>query len=167
MKKRMHFIILTVSSVLLCSTSQAGFEGKPLSDNEIRQLIIKGSLSDFENGMCYQKIEVNKETPKPSAPDSGTTTNTIHRSFNSGTFWPSYGLDITNSTQERIPPEDIAPTLKCPCPCPYSTNDKNQECGQSSAYYQYPIQHRPKCYPEDIKDWEVNDFRSSHEIPYK
>lgn len=142
----------------------ADFTGKPLSDKEIRDLIIRGSLADFNRGQCYQKTEIPAETPPPP-PSEGNTTETETRSLTTSRWGGTqYNIQSSNQIQKPNVIATPSPTLKCMCPCPYSMDNKNQECGSNSAYFHYPAQYKPKCYVEDIKDWEVTDFRLKNEI---
>lgn len=54
---------------------------------------------------------------------------------------------------------------KFSCPCPYSRDSNGNDCGQNSAYFKALDEEKPKCYPEDLRNYEVNDFRSEHDIP--
>ena len=44
------------------------------------------------------------------------------------------------------------------CACPYSTKSNGDRCGKSSAYSR-PGGDRPKCYPSDVSDEEVERHR--------
>jgi hypothetical protein len=99
MKTKTLSIILAI--VLLPSVSNAM---KPMTDDEIRKLIIKGDASKFTDQ----------------------------------------------------------------CRCPFDTlKENNRECGDNSAYFQKPAEEKPKCYPEDVQQYEVNDYRSQYGIPVK
>jgi hypothetical protein len=45
------------------------------------------------------------------------------------------------------------------CPCPYSKDRAGNNCGNRSAHSR-PGGKAPKCYPDDISDAELNDWRS-------
>ncbi len=49
------------------------------------------------------------------------------------------------------------------CPCPYSIDKERNECGENSAYRQSP--GSIKCYPGDISEDELQQFRSNSNIP--
>lgn len=160
--KALFFTALTTS--LAAHAVLADYTGKAMTDKEIKDLIIKGDISNFDRGACYRKTPVYIEAPI-NPPDNGSTTRTDKEIISTGTFIPVYTIEATDQVQTKnnpvVNPDRI---FKCQCPCPYSLNGKNQECGASSAYFQYPEQYKPKCYPEDVNDWEVNDFRNNREI---
>ena len=45
------------------------------------------------------------------------------------------------------------------CPCPYNRMRNGRKCGGNSAYSK-PGGASPKCFPEDISDEEVEDYRA-------
>lgn len=47
------------------------------------------------------------------------------------------------------------------CPCPYNRMSNGRRCGKTSAYIR-PRGASPLCYPEDISDSEVQQFKASH-----
>jgi len=44
------------------------------------------------------------------------------------------------------------------CPCPYNTASNGSRCGGRSAYSR-PGGESPKCYPSDISEAEVRNYR--------
>jgi len=44
------------------------------------------------------------------------------------------------------------------CPCPYNRMRNGRKCGGHSAYSK-PGGASPKCYPSDVSDEDVNDYR--------
>jgi hypothetical protein len=48
-----------------------------------------------------------------------------------------------------------------PCPCPYSVMRNGRSCGGRSAYSR-PGGYAPICYPADISQTEVADWRNAH-----
>lgn len=113
---------------------------KPMSDEEIRDLIVQGSIKDYEEGTnCAAAQQVRKEEPVRSTEGETAGANTSE--------------DTT-----------VANPYVCECACPYSKDLKGNKCGHNSAYFS-DASTKPKCYREDVQDWEVNDFRSEKGIP--
>jgi hypothetical protein len=50
------------------------------------------------------------------------------------------------------------------CPCPQSVNAKGRRCGASSAYSK-PGGQQPLCYPADVSDKMVGEYRARHGSP--
>lgn len=48
------------------------------------------------------------------------------------------------------------------CPCPYTLDKNKNICGENSSYNQSP--GSVKCYPGDISDQELRQFRSQNNI---
>lgn len=48
-----------------------------------------------------------------------------------------------------------------PCACPYDTTRNGSSCGRRSAYIR-PGGAAPLCYPADVTDGMVNDWRNRH-----
>ncbi len=48
------------------------------------------------------------------------------------------------------------------CPCPYHNDKNGNKCGENSAYNQNPGEI--KCYPGDISDQELKQFRIDNNI---
>lgn len=139
----------------------ADYTGKAMSNDEIRDIMIQGDNNDFEKGHCYKKTLVTPATVMaPSTPS--VTTQSKKFSYNAR---QGFSFDMQTQDQQKTAPIKSEPVYQCQCPCPYSQNNKNEPCGESSAYFLYPEEYRPKCYREDIQEWEVTDFRSEHEIP--
>lgn len=53
------------------------------------------------------------------------------------------------------------------CPCPYSYNKDGYACGKNSIYIQNMDANKPKCYNEDIQEYEVKHYQSIYNIPAK
>jgi hypothetical protein len=49
------------------------------------------------------------------------------------------------------------------CPCPYNLTRNGARCGKRSAYSR-PGGYSPLCYPSDISDKEVQNYRKEHGI---
>ncbi len=45
------------------------------------------------------------------------------------------------------------------CPCPYNRMRNGRKCGKVSAYSK-PGGASPKCYPSDVSDKDVEDYRA-------
>ena len=48
---------------------------------------------------------------------------------------------------------------KGPCACPYSRTSRGHKCGKRSAYSK-PGGASPKCYPEDVTQEEVEEYKA-------
>ena len=56
------------------------------------------------------------------------------------------------------------------CPCPYNSGNDGQTCGGHAAYYQQNVtnigtDYVLKCFPRDVSEFDVMQFRLNHEIP--
>jgi hypothetical protein len=49
------------------------------------------------------------------------------------------------------------------CPCPYNRASNGSRCGKRSAWSK-PGGYAPLCYPEDVSDAMVKEYRASHGI---
>lgn len=47
------------------------------------------------------------------------------------------------------------------CPCPYNTDRAGRRCGRRSAYNR-PGGAAPLCYPDDVTQTMVDDYRKKH-----
>jgi hypothetical protein len=47
------------------------------------------------------------------------------------------------------------------CPCPYNVDRAGRSCGRRSAYSK-PGGYEPLCYPDDITNEMVKDYRRNH-----
>ncbi|MFZ1007837.1 MAG: hypothetical protein WAN65_13425 [Candidatus Sulfotelmatobacter sp.] len=50
------------------------------------------------------------------------------------------------------------------CPCPYNFARNGSSCGRRSAYSR-PGGYSPLCYPSDVSQQMVADYRRAHSIP--
>jgi len=48
-----------------------------------------------------------------------------------------------------------------PCACPYSVTRNGRSCGGRSAYSR-PGGHAPICYPRDVTQAQIADYRRAH-----
>lgn len=143
------------------SVAQADYVGKSFSDEEIKKLILQRTLTQFANQECYLKTLV---PPAPPTPEGNTRTRTDKLTYgNLGFYRPRLNYEWDYQRQ-KTDPQRPEPIYKCLCPCPESRNYNGEPCGENSAYFLYPNEFKPKCYPEDIQKWEVDDFRSAYEI---
>ncbi|HRE32197.1 MAG TPA: hypothetical protein PLD88_09520 [Candidatus Berkiella sp.] len=174
--------------ILLCLFSIDCHAIRALSNDEIRQEIIKGAIKDYENGACPTEYVMRHES---SVSRSESTTQSAQSSSSSSSkseskagdaigFWGGYSSTWTiagavgqssqsqggSRTESKNTTENPA---ICTCPCPYSKDIKGKECGNSSVYFQYQDGDPNKipCYPEDIQDWQITDYRQQYDIPTK
>jgi hypothetical protein len=160
-KSRVYSVLISLILLNIHPVLFADYDGKVLSDAEIRKFIIQGDLNQFNRGACYKRTLVPVDPPLPPA-DVGDDTNTGKLTLGNYRRW---NYEIDQEAKRKVPIPKPSPIYRCQCPCPYSRNSRNEECGVESAYFQYPGEKKPKCYPEDVQDWEVDDFRNLHEIP--
>ena len=154
-------LLFTAMALLTLQSASADYTSKPMSDDEIKRMIIQGIINNFNNGVCYQKTLVPTDPPLPPT-DVGDDTNTGRLKL--GNYY-SWSYEMGQEAKRKLPTPKPKPIYRCECPCPYSRNNQSEPCGESSAYFSYPEDQRPRCYPEDIQTWEVSDFRNLHEIP--
>lgn len=95
-------LLVACIGFLIMGSAYAITDTKPMTDNEIRRLIIDGTISQYE---IYS------------------------------------------------------------CPCPYSRDENAKICGDNSLYIKTTTSSKPKCYEQDIKDYEVENYRSQKGIP--
>jgi len=50
------------------------------------------------------------------------------------------------------------------CPCPFNEDRGGQLCGSTSAYFNEVEDKKPKCYPNDVEDVEVDVFRIQNDV---
>lgn len=160
------FIALTMLGI--DPVAHADYLGKPMSDDEIRGFIIQGTLNDFAKGECFQKILIPVDPATPRV-ELGDNTRKSTQGISLGYYrWPiEIKLEGEQGAKRKILTPKPAPIYRCQCPCPYTRNSQGGICGESSAYFSYPEDQKPKCYPEDVQPWEVTDFRNFHAIPMK
>ncbi|MGE3319071.1 MAG: hypothetical protein AB7I18_07220 [Candidatus Berkiella sp.] len=164
---------------------------RPMSNDEVRQEIIKGALKNYEGGACPEEFVMKPESPVQISQSSGqssqsstqstsksgsTTSSGVTSWFNQGPAW-SIGGAVGQSTEQSSSHSrggqqsesksytDYPGT--CTCPCPYSKDLKGKECGDASVYFRYPDGDPNKipCYPVDIQDWQITEYRQYYDIP--
>ena len=81
------------------------------------------------------------------------------------TATPVLALEPMTDAQvrEAVIKESIAAYLATghPCACPYNLARNGSQCGGRSAYSR-PGGATPLCYPKDVSDGMVSDWRRSH-----
>ena len=73
---------------------------------------------------------------------------------------PAIARDSDAAIKQKIIQESIE-SYPGNCPCPYNTDRAGHRCGGRSAYNR-PGGYSPKCYPADVTDAEVREYRASH-----
>jgi hypothetical protein len=75
---------------------------------------------------------------------------------------PSAGsaLPSDDEIKQQIIAESIA-SYPGNCPCPYNLARNGSQCGGRSAYSR-PGGYAPICYPDDVTDRMVKDYRHQH-----
>lgn len=56
-------------------------------------------------------------------------------------------------------------SFKGDCACPENKDSKGNRCGDSSAYFKSNSDNSVKCYPADVTEDEVQDYRDQYNIP--
>lgn len=51
------------------------------------------------------------------------------------------------------------------CPCPYSVNLDGKACGNNSIYIRNLGANKPRCYPDDVTEFDLYQFQSQHLVP--
>ena len=64
--------------------------------------------------------------------------------------------------RQRMIAESLA-AYPGPCPCPDNTMKNGRRCGNFSAYSK-PGGRSPLCYPHDVSQKMVDDYRQSHRL---
>jgi hypothetical protein len=81
------------------------------------------------------------------------------------TATPVFALEPMTDAQvrEAVIKDSIAAYLATghPCACPYNLARNGSQCGGRSAYSR-PGGAEPLCYPKDVSDGMVTDWRRSH-----
>ncbi|MCS5712531.1 hypothetical protein [Candidatus Berkiella aquae] len=188
----------TMSFILLCLFGLDCYAIRAMTNDEVRQEIIKGALKDYENGACPSDYVMRQESPvtrsESSSQSAQSATQNISKEetqiggsagmFTFGvpnnSYWSIIGGNQSGSSQESHNTQSQSGSRSesksytenpaiCTCPCPYSKDIKGKECGNSSVYFQYPDGDPNKipCYPEDIQDWQITDYRQQYDIPIK
>jgi len=75
-----------------------------------------------------------------------------------GTLWAAEMSD--EQVREQIVRESVA-SYSGRCPCPENTDSAGRRCGARSAYSK-PGGARPICYPQEVSDQQVREFRTRH-----
>lgn len=73
---------------------------------------------------------------------------------------PALAFQSDAQIRQRIIRESIA-SYPGSCPCPYNVDRAGRSCGRRSAYSR-PGGYAPLCYPRDVSDAQVQDWRRAH-----
>ena len=76
-------------------------------------------------------------------------------------------IEMTDEEIKKLVVSGAIADFEGDCPCPYSKDIKGNECGQSSAYFNYHGGNKPICYPSDVNINQVNEYRKQYGIPRK
>lgn len=188
-------MMLKTQKIILCALlglgSSSCFAMKAMTNDEVRQEIMKGALREYENGACPSEFVMKPESPVQVSQSTGqsaqNSSQNIAKSgsrqgvqgvsswFNNG---PAFSIgsavgqsteSSTSSSQSGSQSESKSYTEypgTCTCPCPYSRDLKGKECGDASVYFQYPDgdPNKVPCYASDIKDWQITEYRAQYGI---
>lgn len=180
--------------LMLCSSSVLAL--LPMSDAEIRKMLVEGELNKFERGECPSEFMQRIESPENVSSQKGTTQGTQSSSESKtrehGEVGSLYGSDTTmfgtqqynygygsgygsyssgesqSGSQSGSTAESRSKTInpaQCVCPCPFSRDLQGKSCGSNSAYVR--TNGANICYPDDIPDWVIDEYRIQHDIPRK
>lgn len=182
--------------ILLCIWGLPSYAMIEMTNDEVRQEIIKGALRDYEGGQCpaeyvmRQESAVQRSQSSAQSAQNATQNVTKEESQTGGSlftfgmynnpYWNIIGSNQSGTTQESRNIQSQSGSKsdsqsytdypgKCTCPCPYSKDIYGKECGNSSVYFQYADGDPNKipCYPQDIQDWQITDYRNQYNIPVK
>lgn len=184
--------------ILLCLLGLPSYAMIEMTNDEIRQEIIKGALKNYEGGQCpseyvmRQESNVQRSQSSAQSAQSATQNVTKEESQSGGSaglftfgisnnpYWSIIGANQSGTTQESHSSQSQSGSksesqsyteypAKCTCPCPYSKDIYGRDCGNNSVYFQYPDGDPNKipCYPQDIQDWQITDYRNQYNIPVK
>ena len=94
--------------------------------------------------------------------------------FHTGVLWavdPMSDLRVRQLIVEGSVQNFLSKKGDYSCPCPYSKNRTQIDCGQDSAYYTNQGSNweigAPQCYPNDVSQDQVEAFRELHNVPEK
>jgi len=190
-----QFMLRTQQIIMMTALSLVGtpcVAMKAMTNDEVRQEIMKGALKNYEGGACPIEYVMKPDTPVQVSQSSGqSAANSSQSSSKSGATQSIQGINSwfnngpafsigsavgqsnessSSSTQSGSQSESKNFTEypgTCTCPCPFSRDLKGKECGDASVYFQYPDGDANKipCYPSDIKDWQITEYRQQFDIP--
>ncbi len=197
MGKYWFSIMLRTQRVILCVLlgfgSSSCFAMKAMTNDEIRQEIMKGTLKDYESGACPAEFVMKPDSPvqisESSGQSAGASTQNSSKSgtresmlgvnswFNSGPAFSIGGAigqtseESSSTLRSRSGSQSESKSYTeypgtCTCPCPYSKDLKGKECGDASVYFQYPdgSPNKIPCYLSDIQDWQITEYRQHYGI---
>lgn len=168
---------------------------KAMTNDEIRQEIMKGALRNYEGGSCPAEYVMRPESPVQHSESKSQSSNQSNQNvtkegtssgggigigptiYGGGTGFVSSFVQQNNQSFEQHQGQSSGQSASgstsyteypgvCTCPCPYSKDIKGKECGDSSVYFQYPDGDPNKipCYPSDIKDWQITEYREQFDV---
>ncbi|MFV3073149.1 hypothetical protein [Niveispirillum fermenti] len=74
---------------------------------------------------------------------------------------PAAGLSQTDEQVRQALIQQSIASYPGNCPCPYNTAANGSRCGKRSAYSK-PGGHAPLCFPQDVTDKMVEDYRRAN-----
>lgn len=74
---------------------------------------------------------------------------------------PATGLSQTDEQVRQALIQQSIASYPGNCPCPYNTASNGSRCGKRSAYSK-PGGHAPLCFPQDVTDKMVEDYRRAN-----
>jgi hypothetical protein len=162
-----------IACMLLGLDSSSCWAMNAMTNDEVRQEIMKGALKDYESGSCPAEYVMKPDSPVQISESSGQAAGTsVQNSSKSGTnsresilgvnSWfnngPAFSIggaigqtseESNTSSRSRSGSKSESKSYTeypgtCTCPCPYSRDLKGKECGDASVYFQYPDGDRNK-----------------------
>jgi hypothetical protein len=156
---KMKLILTVLMSLALTNVCFA--EKKAMSNDKVREMMIDASKRSF---VCPPDDETNAEGTTEGSAEKSSSSTRIQK------FETPSGETIINKSEIKAqnPTNNSATAMvnnRCTCLCP-EDSDIQGKCGDRSLYIRIKNDtQRPKCYPKDIQDWEVSDYREKFDIP--
>ena len=76
---------------------------------------------------------------------------------------PTFSFAVTDNEVRDLIIKESLQSYPGNCPCPYNTMRNGRRCGGRSAYSR-PGGYSPLCYPKDVTDQMVRDYRARHNL---
>lgn len=143
-----------------------------MGDDQIRKLLIEDSLKAYEMGGCLARSRGRQESSTTTANENSVQKEVIEKeeiigpgTLAEGYGWQSVKIEAGKKTnKEQVTDTGTKDRLQCECACPYSVDANRRSCGSNNAYFTYPEGVKPRCYPQDISDEEVQHYREIYNI---
>lgn len=168
--------------------SNTAFAIIPMTDDEIRKMLVEGEINKYERGQCPREFLQRLDAPETVSAQRGssqatesTSESKVREQESSRLFGPgttffgrqqyefgTQSAERETGTQSGSTSESRSKTInpaQCVCPCPFSRDLQGKNCGSNSAYVRTNGDNI--CYPDDIPTWVIDEYRIQHDIPRK